>query len=123
MKPFALQCVAKMSSAKKKVDCAGSGMPIMLDDVRYSTELKEWIVNGFTGVGESDSTAKNAFAIKCGMILATNFKLDEVERYTHACPASPHVSDLTYGVCVALAALKMSQSPYYRMCVIIAHTI
>lgn len=72
--------VSKKSEAKFKIDGNYSGLPVIVDDVTFTSEIKNRIVNSFTGCGEADKTAHEAFRMRSGNLLATNFTMKDLER-------------------------------------------
>lgn len=57
-----------------------TSFPLVMDDVVMSRELKNRIINVYTGCGESDATSSQAYKIRCGLMISSNFTVDDVER-------------------------------------------
>lgn len=62
------------------MEAENTTFPLLLDDVIFTKDIENRIVNIFTGTGEKDATKAKAYKVRCGMLMASNFTVGDLQR-------------------------------------------
>ena len=72
--------MSSITDAKIKTENELTTFPLMIDDMLFDKGMETRIVNMFTGCGASDSTKVRAYSIKSGLMLTSNYSVNQLER-------------------------------------------
>ena len=72
--------MSSITDAKIKKENELTTFPLMIDDMSFDKGIETHIVHMFTGCEASDPTKVRANSIKSGLMLTSNYSVNQLER-------------------------------------------
>ena len=72
--------MSSITDAKIKTENELTTFPLMIDDMSFDKGIETRIVDMYTECGASDPTKVRAYSFKSGLMLTSNYSVNQLER-------------------------------------------